>query len=81
MYLFGKSKVRMDKIGRVLIPAELRKGLGSEMLIIRIDDKLILRQRKRGSFAKCFDSLKLTEDDLKNMDDLIAEGGMMGNYK
>jgi len=71
----------MDKVGRVLIPAELRKGLGTEFNIVRLDDKLILRERKHGTFKKHFDSVKLTNEDLENMEEMIAEGGVMGNYE
>ncbi|MEK6953514.1 MAG: hypothetical protein AABX01_00780 [Candidatus Micrarchaeota archaeon] len=80
MYEVGNAEVKMDKVGRVLIPAELRKGLGFEFNVVRLDDKLILRERRSGSFRKCFDSLKLTDEDLENMEQIIAEGGMMGNY-
>ncbi len=45
------------------------------------EDKLILRERKHGSFKKHFDSVKLTNEDLENMEDIIAEGGVMGNYE
>jgi DNA-binding transcriptional regulator/RsmH inhibitor MraZ len=80
MYVFGKSRTKLDKLGRVLIPARLRKGLKGEMFVSRVADTIILRECKPGTFAKHFNSLKFTDEELSNLDDLIAEGGMMGNY-
>ncbi|MEK6843016.1 MAG: AbrB/MazE/SpoVT family DNA-binding domain-containing protein [Candidatus Micrarchaeota archaeon] len=81
MHVFGKSDVKMDKLGRILIPSELRRGLGNEFNLTRIGDKLIFRSRKHGAFKRHFNSIKLTQKDLENIDEAIAEGGMMGNYK
>ncbi|MFH1751249.1 MAG: hypothetical protein ABH863_06215 [Candidatus Micrarchaeota archaeon] len=81
MHEVGNAEVKMDKVGRVLIPSGLRKGMGTQFNIVRMDDKLILRERRHGTFKKCFDSLKLTNEDLENMEQIIAEGGAMGNYE
>ena len=81
MYVFGRARGKIDRLGRVLLPVELRKVFGKDISIVRIEDKIIIRERRKGSFRDCFDSVKLTNEDLENMEDIIAEGGMMGNFE
>lgn len=72
--------VRMDRQGRILIPAKIRKRLRSRLFLIEIEDgKIVLKPLESIRLTDLFDSIVV--DDVKDFADthelrkaLVGEG-------
>lgn len=63
---YGKmveKTVEIDKVGRIVIPAEWRKNWGRKALMVRLseDEVLIKPLRKRGKLTDLVDSIEIEE--------------------
>ncbi len=56
-----EKTVKIDKAGRVVIPAEWRKDWGKKALMVRLsDDEVLIKSlRKRGKLTDLVDSMEI----------------------
>ena len=63
--------VRMDKQGRVLIPASIRRKLGSNLLLLEFEEgELRLKPVKTVKLSELFDSIEVEVEDFTDTHEL-----------
>ena len=63
--------VKMDKQGRILIPADIRKRIGSELFIVEIvGDEIKLKPIRPIRLTSLFDRIIVDVDDFTNTHEL-----------
>ncbi|MGC8578251.1 MAG: AbrB/MazE/SpoVT family DNA-binding domain-containing protein [Thermoproteota archaeon] len=64
-----EKTTQMDKMGRIVIPAEWRKNLGKKVLMVKLsDDEILIKSiKKRGKLTDLVDSIEI--EDVDNFED------------
>ena len=64
-----EKTTQMDKMGRIVIPAEWRKNLGKKVLMVKLsDDEILIKSiKKRGKLTDLVDSIEI--EDIDNFED------------
>jgi AbrB family looped-hinge helix DNA binding protein len=58
-----EKTIKIDKAGRIVIPAEWRRNWGKKVLMVRMsDDEVLIKPlRKRGKLTDLVDSIEIEE--------------------
>ncbi len=62
---------RIDSQGRILLPKELRKKLGEEVILVDLGDRVEILPRGKRDLTRFFDSVEVEE--LKEWEELKKE--------
>ena len=64
-----EKTTQMDKMGRIVIPAEWRKKFGKKVLMVKLsDDEILIKSiKKRGKLTDLVDSIEI--EDVDNFED------------
>lgn len=70
MPLIG-SIVKMDKLGRITIPASIRRKLDTNLFILELEgDNIILKPIQQTSLTSLFDTIKVEVEDFTGAHEL-----------
>jgi len=66
---------RIDKFGRILIPASWRKNMSKNVVLFRHEDEIVVRGEKN-CLSEIEGKVKFTDSELENIDVLKAKGAL-----
>lgn len=66
---------RIDKFGRIVIPASWRKKISKNVVLFRHNDEIIVKGEKN-HLSEIEGKIKFTDKELENIDVLKAKGAL-----
>ena len=66
---------KIDKFGRIVIPASWRKHMSKRVVLIRHLNEVIVKEEK-DYLSEISDKVKFTDDELQNIETLKAKGAL-----
>lgn len=66
---------RVDALGRIVLPAQWRRQMSDDLVMFRLGDEIIIKQKTPGAFSKLKGSLPVKKNE-PSLDEFKAKGAM-----